>query len=247
LQPEGEPCNSDGMWPYKFRVAFEACRREAESLSCELVVEIRRAWTPNLGGLPPLEIKPFNDRLSFEMKVHYTVVGGPADALQVRRVPVSEFSGMLKDNAPAEETMTLDGAAGYPAAMVVMNELGFELFKHRNEARYQHLGRYIGALEFGVSLVSYDESSGQAVVNSRGQVWVPDTVSDSNVTYRMGLTLLQFGQGGAVVGGQDVEGSLCANSDGAPFFSAWNRCGEEETGPEQVEDAEAIDVEVTQE
>lgn len=240
-QPSGEPCNSDGMWPYKLELRLGACVVAGTRVTCPVSVKIERAWTPNLGGLPPLEQKPFNDRLDYSVALSYSVLSGPAAALKVTRGGVAS-SGKGRDDAPKTGTVTLAGAGAgaYPHGLVAMTGFGFELSKSEAGDKYQHLGRYLGALRFRVRDVGYDAAKGEATFEHTEQVWLPDTVEDTAVAYAMDVAMLQLGPGSGVSTGGRASGSLCANSKSAPFFSAWSQCGDADKGPERVEDSASV-------
>jgi hypothetical protein len=242
-QPPGRPCNSDGMWPYRIVLGVGACAREGSSrLRCPLAILLDRAWTPNQGGLPPFATKPFNDRLDFSLTIYYTVVGGDATALRVTRA-AHRASGRARDDQPLRRTSTVAGAPGaaFARAAAAVTRLGFTFVKSESGDKFNHLGRYIGALRFHAWLTAYDPVSGAAAVDHTTQVWVPDTVEDTAVDYELDVALLQLGaDGAAAVSGREARGSICQSSKGAPFFSAWSHCGEAETGPERSEDVAKI-------
>ncbi|MEL6180723.1 MAG: hypothetical protein AAFS10_17310, partial [Myxococcota bacterium] len=145
-------------------------------------------------------------------------------------------NGRARDDDPWVRMGTIEGAPGYPHAMVAMTGFGFTLSPHRTDRdRFNHLGRYIGAWSFQLADGDYDPDSGTLNWGQSSHIWVPDTVVDSNVSTTVEAVALQFGPGSTVSPPGVVEGSLCANSDGAPFFSAWERCGSDDTGPEQRE------------
>ncbi len=241
-QPAGEPCNSNGMWPYKMRFELGACQRAPMKLECPLEVLIYRAWTPNLGGLPPLETKPFNDKLDFSLRVSYVVLGGSAAALRVTPGALVASSGMARDDAPKLTTETVTGAGGgrYPRAVTALTAFGFELSKSEAGDKFNHLGRYLGSLRFGLRDAGYDAASGAARIEHTAQAWVPITVEQSAVSYVTRATVLQLGDPGSSVSNREVTGTLCANSDGAPFFSVWRQCGDADKGPERDEHAVPI-------
>jgi hypothetical protein len=240
LQPQDEPCNSNGMWPYRFHIKVGNCEHKEQQLHCDLEARIARAWTPNQGGLPPIEVKPFNDKLSFDLVVFTTAIGGPDSSFHAQTARVQPVSGRLRDEEPHMLERTVQGLPGYVNGVMAVTEFGFELSAHRDEERYQNLGRYIGAWGFGLTDLSYDNQSGLMRYMQRSQVWVPDTVVDANVTYSIGATLLQFGQGSRLSDNGVAAGQICNQSNGAPFFSAWNRCGDADVGPERSEDVVTI-------
>lgn len=238
-QPVGEPCNSDGLWPYRFFVGFEACQRAGQKLRCPLKVQLHRAWTPNKGGLPGIAEKPLNARLGIELRVLYTVLGANAQSARFTRGALVGGSGRGHDAQPFQLAGQLagDGGGVYQGAALGLRAFGFTLSPASADASQQHLGRYIGAWRFSARPGSYDAESGQAAVDYTAQVWLPDTVVDSNVAYELRAALIQLGGSGQVFAAGQAEGSLCSNSsDQAPLFSVWKKCGEPDKGPEQTRD-----------
>lgn len=237
-QPADNQCNSDGMWPYRFGVDVLPCQRQGDQLECVVKVDIGRGWTPNKGGVPPFEIKPFNDVLDFDLTVHYTVLGGNESALRVTHAPAIFADGKGRDNDPAVTSNSVDGLSG-AAAITALTGFGFELYKTQSLAKHNHLGRYIGELAFGLQDGSRDGD--ELDFSTISQLWVPDTVEQTGVTYRTSVALLEFEDGNAVSPAQEVTGSLCIpSSPQAPAFSAWNECGNGNKGPEQDQDTMSI-------
>ncbi len=235
-QPAGETCNSNGMWPYKMYFKIHSCGRSYDTLNCTLTVNVYRAWTPNKGGLPLIEEKPFNDKLDFDLKVYYTVIGG--DNGDFKFTEGTEFSrtGKGRDNDAKTGTKTIYGSSGYSTGTAVMTAFGFEFTKFGSKKKNNHLGRYIGKVYFRLKDSYYSSGAGYINYNYYTQVWVPDTVVNTNVTYKMKASLLQFGATGtSVAKGKSAQGSLCINSNGAPFFSKWKKCGSGDKGPARSE------------
>lgn len=233
-QPVNEPCNSDGMWPYRMSFTIGDCTITTDKLSCPLDVEINRAWTPNKGGLPPFEEKPFNDKLDFDLTVYYSTWLGHSDDLVVKTSLITA-SGKGHDNDPKSGKKTLVGNPGFAAATVGISRFGFLFGKADNTDKSNHLGRYIGTLRFFATAGDYRIQEGELDVDWATQVWLPDTVEEATVAYELGLRLLSTrGQSNTE---KSVQGSLCADSQDAPFFSAWKRCDEPAYGPPQTEQA----------
>lgn len=242
-QPAGEPCNSDGMWPYRFAVAIETCAVTDQTLSCPLTVEMHRAWTPNRGGLPGIEEKPLNKRLNFDLRVYYVALGGDGDRVGLHRGATVSGTGLGRDDDPFSARASIAGTGGdrFPRAAVALQRIGFTLSPANGNANQNHLGRYIGGWRARVHTTSYDPATGIAEVEHLSQLWVPDTVAQTAVDYETGALLIQVPGDGDAHGGRSVEGSLCSNSsDQAPPFSTWERCGEPDQGPEQTHDTRAV-------
>lgn len=234
-QPAGEPCNSNGMWPYKIEIRLDPCFSSSGKLTCPVAATIYRAWTPNEGGLPPFEKKPFNDRLDFDLTIHYTLLSG--EGVKVTHGPFVTAETMGHDKSPHKQKVVVAGAPGHQAGVSVVTAFGFELSPADSAPDSQHLGRYIGALDFVARDQAYDAAQGSLTYEQSTWVWLPDTVVDARVTSMMRVALVQLAGDGATTASGTVTGSLCSNSDGAPFFSEWKKCGGAEQGPEQTEQA----------
>ena len=238
LQPPDNPCNSDGMWPFRLVARIEPCALEGEQLACPLVVEIFRAWTPNNGGLPGIAEKPFNDRLTFDLDVAWTAVAGPSALFAATRGEPVVGEGPARQDEPITGSSVVAGEPGMRLGVVALTGLGFTFLRTGDGESRQHLGRYIGALSFGVAGEGYDPEAGELTVGHTSQVWIPDTVVETDVRYELDPALLQFSheEAWSRIGGE-ADGWICANSsDEAPFFSLWERCGTDGFGPGQLED-----------
>ncbi|RME90166.1 MAG: hypothetical protein D6767_07265, partial [Candidatus Hydrogenedentota bacterium] len=205
-------------------------------------IDIRRAWTPNKGGfainifgLNLGEIKPFNRVLDFDLRVYYTVIGGNNEDFSYTKGAEIIRTGTGRDSSPKSGSASIYGDAGYQTGMVALKGYGFTFSKYGTKDKNNHLGRYIGGLQFKVSDSSYSSSLGKLTYNYSMQVWVPDTVVNTNVSYSLKPILLQFNSA-SKAGNKSATGSLCINSNGAPFFSVWKKCGSGDKGPEQSED-----------
>ncbi len=244
-QPAGLPCNSNGMWPSLFRVAVGPCSRSGSRLGFRAAVEIARAWTPMKGGIPGIEEKPLNRRLDFHMKLHYTVLEGPADKVAIHRGPLVAAQGRARPNTAHMERVPVAGTegGGYSVASAGISELMFELSPPTDRGRHRHRGRYIGALLFRLTPGAYDASAGQLSVDHMQQLWVPKTVVDTDVRYGLRATLIQLaGKHAIAAPPSEVLGSLCCDSsDQAPFFSHWKGSGKSGRGPAQADDARVIE------
>ncbi|MCA9718970.1 MAG: hypothetical protein KC468_30155, partial [Myxococcales bacterium] len=129
----------------------------------------------------------------------------------------------------------------FPQATTALTGFGFTLAKApgQDADKFNHLGRYLGALRFRVDDLAYAPDTGVMSYRHTTQVWAPDTVVDASVTTELAAALIQL-SGATLSTQRDADGQLCANSKDAPFFSEWKHCGEPDKGPEQVEDAVTI-------
>lgn len=243
-QPSGEPCNSNGMWPFRFDVSVGDCTDDGTTLSCPVEAHVYRAWTPNRGGLPPFEEKPLNDKLDFELELLLTVIAGPSTAFATTTgEPVVTDRVSARQNAPVTTTQTLTGTGGgaYPVAATAFKRFGFRFRKTGTADKNNHLGRYIGILNFQLDDTAYDRQTGALDVEHTTQIWIPDTVVDTDVVYTSQVALLQFGPGALSRSNRTATGSLCRNSSPqAPALTRWEKCDEPDKAPEQTEDAVEI-------
>ena len=95
-------------------------------------------------------------------------------------------------------------------------------------------------LDFGEEDLGYDVQSGRSTARTTSRVWVPTTVAQTDANYVVKTALLELGSQAVTTSAEEVKGTLCIASDGAPFFSRWDRCGETETGPERSQDQAAV-------
>lgn len=242
-QPPELPRNSDGMWPYVFRIAVGEHSVEAGVVRVPVEVEIHRGWTPMKGGVPGIEEKPLNRRLDYEVALHVTVLTGRPESLAVRRAEPVAVTGRARDRRGVVVGANIagEGLGRYPHHAIGVTSFGFELPVHSPKPRHQHRGRYIAGLRFRARPVGYDADTGIAAVDCDMGLWVPRTVVATDVRYRMQPALIQLGPGASSTEQRAATGCLCSNSaDEAPFFSRWKRCGSDATGPEQ--DADSVEI-----
>ena len=248
-QPESEPCNSNGIWPYIFQIQLQGCssmvgeefseqvvRTEYEQTQsddvrsgCRIEANIFRAWTPNKGGfqLWPIinEVKPLNHRLNYKLNIRYSYISG--DNLQVSPALLHESSFKLQAKTSPVDT-TVDEA--FDRQMHVTGITGFGFMLEEPEAinpAWQwlgsdvlHRGRYLGHL--GFSVVN-PENGYTPVFQQQLQVWSPISVVDSHVVATLNTQLLSINQ---AVQQNVAKGKICINStEQAPAFSRWTMCG----------------------
>ncbi len=205
-------------------------------------MDIFRAWTPNRGGLPGIEEKPLNERLSYEVQVLYTALFGSPETFRATRAErVTSRAPARQDDAPSGEASVV-GAPGFRLGAVAFTGLAFDFVRTGTADNTQHLGRYVGTLDFGIDDRSYRADTGELRFGWRNQVWIPDTVVATDAAYALSVVLLQLGHPSAQVSEDaEVEGWLCANStEEAPLLTRWERCGTSGFGPEQTLDVAAI-------
>jgi len=235
--PETAECNSDGLWPYTMNFDVTPLNEMVDGYyQFVLDVKLYRAWTPNYGGIPLIEEKPYTENLDFDLSIHYSVVSGKKENLKSVAGPTISLDGKLRSDTEYSGTHTITGTPGISKAATLITGFGFVLTPHSTEAKFERRGRYIGKLKYGISGESYNAAAGTMTFNYALHVWVPDTVCNSNIAYTLKTSLLQVAEADTVTGTETALGSICCNStDQAPFFSAWNECGKANKGPEQDE------------
>lgn len=221
-------CNSDGIWPYRFLVELSPCHPHGEATVCPAMVEVGRAWTPNLGGLPGFEVKPLNQRMGFDVELHYAVLVGPKTSIASRTVIFENALASTRRTVKAEQVVTgrIPGASAFHAAAVGFSSFGFQFFPTGRRQKLQHRGRYLHGWGMWVRPVEFDPAAGTLSLGHGGGIGLPRTVKTTGVSYELGITTVLFTHPEArmdLLPG--VDGQLCANSRDAPFFSTWNGCG----------------------
>jgi hypothetical protein len=243
LQPAGEPCNSNGMWPFHVAVQILPCERTADGVACDVTLDIGRAWTPNHGGVRGIEEKPFNDRLTFDASVLYTAVAGSAEVLRATRAPTVELTAPARQDAVERALATVSAEAGLGDGVAALTGFSFTFIRTGTADNTQHLGRYVGTLDFGLGDAdAFDPASGVAETQAGAQVWIPDTVVATDAGYTVDATWLQLGHAQAeIYSPRTAVGSLCSNSSPeAPWLTRWERCGSGDRGPEQRSDSVSL-------
>lgn len=232
-QPTGAPCNSNGMWPYVFNIQIEHCVKGSTELSCQLNVDIFRAWTPNKGGFQLIgEVKPLNYHLDYDLNIHFAVVAGSNAILGSSGVARIKNTGNIYQYDKTGTEYRLTGSSGqYNTGATVIKGIAFRLTQPNSlDTEWQLLGsdarqrgRYIGRMRFQPQAANY--SNGSINITPVMEIWSPPTVVNSNLTTEMRIQLLQFGGASSKVSSTSAEGKICLNSkDDAPFFSAWHKC-----------------------
>jgi len=232
-QPEGNPCNSNGMWPYIFNIAIDQCSIQQENYNCDLSVDIYRAWTPNKGGfqLPPVfeEYKPLNHRLDYSLRVYFSVISGNEDIFSHRQNEDTSISSDIHHQS--NHTTTLDSStpdnqqenmAHITNRVHAITSFGFALSPPEQLEQHWELlgsdtnrqGRYIGKLTNKITDSTISQS-----------LWAPITVVNATSHVTLGSRSLFFTNEIKTTDTQTVQGKLCINStDQAPAFSKWGMC-----------------------
>lgn len=237
-QPDDQPCNSNGFWPTAMAVQLGAVSLREGVATVPLEVTIDRGWTPTRGGVPLIEEKPLNASLDYSLEVGVTLLGGAEGALASTRAR-SETRGSARRRDANTELKRVPGArAG--ATVVGITGFGFSFERRWRMKPFDHLGRYLTALDFRVGDVHRDERTGAVHVAHQSGVWIPRTVVGTDVRTHLETAVLQLSHPEATSARGSVEGSLCIHSsDQAPFFSYW-RPGDGKRGPVQSADARDV-------
>jgi len=148
LQPDEQPCNGNGVWPVGFDVNIDNCAIVDVTLGCDVTVQLDRAWTPSLGGVPnffgpilsgagPIICeKPLNQVTRIFFTVHYSVISGNSLELRNLGENAAQRIGKLHDNQP---TLQDQRTIQKPANVSVVNafkQFGFRLTTSPLRGRY---------------------------------------------------------------------------------------------------------------
>ena len=236
LQPESNPCNSNGMWPYIFNIAINQCEKTQAHYNCDLDVDIYRAWTPNKGGfqLPPLfeEVKPLNHRLDFSLRVHFSVISAPQTVFSAQtNEDIFTTTDIHQRRNQSTTLETQSPHISLSQSTHAIKSFGFGLSDPESlEQHWQVLGsdisqrgRYIGKLSNLISSHTQVDKSSQATISQ--SLWAPITVVNATSHTSIGTRSLFFADNVAISDTQTAKGKLCINSTSqAPAFSRWSMC-----------------------
>lgn len=232
-QPQGSPCNSDGIWPYVFNVNLAFCTTTSNNLSCELNIDLFRGWTPNKGGVEWLgEIKPMNYKLDYDLNIYFAALAGDQAELGTSDVHLLKDNADLYDYHKTPASLNISGEDRfYNNGLAVVKGFGFMLTTPEkvdlewSGSDIRQRGRYLASTKFELNTGSYNANSRTLELNPAMEVWAPPTVVNSGITTEMKTQLIQLGGASNRVATTHASGQLCLNSkDEAPFFSAWYKC-----------------------
>lgn len=241
---EPDQCNSDGIWPYRFRVELAPCKRVGSEWMCPATIEVGRAWTPGRGGLKYFEEKPLNERMAIEVDLDWVVLEGEGDALSSSTFVFENALGSNRQITEEEQALPVPvvGDGTYQAAAVGLSSFGFQFYPRRGRKKDANRGRYVAGWNLRVQDRDYDPDAGVFVVGHSGGIWLPQTVKRTGVGIELGITIAQLGHPDAsVVEVPPIEGRLCSDSHEAPFFSKWTRCADL-SGAEQLEQQVPVEI-----
>lgn len=234
---DAERCNSNGFWPYRFLTSVGDCLPVGDHLACPLTVEIGRAWTPQLGGLRGVEVKPVSERMALRVEVSWAILTGTDDALAAQRYVFENAVATDRQLDKGELTAQIPGVPGkYGAAVTGLSSFGFTLFPATRGQFQQHRGRYIGGWAIRLRDAGYDPATGVVQLGHSGGIFLPRTVARTGMSVELGFTTFQLGHPEArVTPGAPVVGELCKNSgEQTPAFSKWERCDDFAGGRERT-------------
>ncbi|MDX1692327.1 MAG: hypothetical protein R3208_01105 [Ketobacteraceae bacterium] len=237
-QPVDRPCNSDGMWPYVFRVELGECQKASGSLSCDLWVDIDRAWSPNRGGfqLPPLinEVKPLNERLDYQLELYYSIVSGQENTIRVQPPEEHRTTGHIHQQRPFSGIIAHQVLPETFATSVTLVK-GFSFRLNTPDtieplwtllgSDTGHRGRYIARMNFSVRDTDHNPADGTYRYEYTMGLWSPVTVVGSALEMTLTTQTLLLTEQDVATPSRQVSGRLCINStDQAPAFSQWEFC-----------------------
>lgn len=220
-------CNSDGIWPYRFLVSIAPCEHLEGEWVCPVTVELGRAWTPGRGGVKYLEEKPINERMAIDIDIDWVVLEGSTDALASTTVLFENAVPRDKKMRTEEQSIPVPAVGGdrYPAATVGLSSFGFVFYPTGARTALEQRGRYLSGWSMHVRELGYDPATGLFEIGHSGGISMTRTVKNTGVGLELGMTVVQLGAPDArVTELPPLEGVLCADSEGAPRFSSWNRC-----------------------
>jgi len=235
-QPDSNPCNSNGMWPYVFNIAVEQCAIRDQHFNCNLNIDIYRAWTPNKGGfqLPPIfeEVKPLNHSLDFSLRVYFSVISGEKGFFAHQENISTTTSSDIHQRSNNERTITSSPSnTDFTTNTHAITSFGFSITAPEQlEQHWAFLGsdltqqgRYIGKLTNQVTDLPQQGSIAKAAINQ--SLWSPVTVVNGTSHVSISTKTLSFPSDIQYISTKTVKGKLCINStDQAPAFSRWTMC-----------------------
>ena len=233
-------CNSNGIWPYRFKIELSTCTRRFESLGsgntwvrCGFQIEIGRAWTPRKGGLPPFEIKPLNRKTHYHLKVGLQILSGEPHQFAASTLDLGATYKSAHPRGPGKTLLfatTQHGDTRYQSATLGIRSLEYDFRPHQpliGQTQAQDMGRYLSGIGTSVLPETYYPEGSSLDFQVSEFTHVPGTVKDADLTVSTGLTFLQFASESAVSEPLMNRGLLCVNSSPqAPAFSRWEKCGE---------------------
>ncbi len=236
-QPPELPCNSNGLWPYRFGLRIDTPKRAHDALEVPISLTVHRGWTPTRGGVPVLEEKPLNRCLDFSVRVFVTVLRGPRALLHGTRGKRMEQEAQARSARVPSRAEALTGLPGYPNAIVGLHGFAFELDPLGERGAMADRGRYLSGLCFVAKPGRYHEKTGTLAVRHEAQVYLPRTVLPARARYETEATLVQLGPGATATPRVRATARICSPSrPEAPFFSKWDRCECDGLGPARTSD-----------
>ena len=236
------PCNSDGIWPYRFYIQMNQCHLQDDGLECLFHLEIARGWTPHHGGIPYIAPKPLNEIIHYDLRVEVLMLRGESHELHMQNATLTSAQNKLQDILAPTSHVDIQGISQrYPRGLIAINGLGFTLNSDDGHWGTKHRGRYIDRLAFHLKSQHYESKTGRMRGILESQIAAPKTVRQSAVTYDFQTALIQLGPSTKhLLLNQTVGGHICRNSRNAPFFSRWKRCTKTDLGSEQSRDYVAL-------
>ena len=227
LQPEGQVCNSNGIWASQMYLGIPPSSVEwdasTSTLEADVAFNLTRGWTPDKGGG-----KPFNYRMTFvvTIRVAYFVDNGSGEVAATPASSPVVAKGTLWEHEGGKGVATsLSGAGGdaFPSALVGIADWAFAL-SSKNSSQP---GRYFESFEFALGSLVYTPSSGVASFEAHMDISAPYTVHDADVAYALTPVLLQFGSSSNTTGTLPVQATGHVCEDVKLFF----KCADHHLAP----------------
>ena len=211
-----------GFWPYRLFFKVADISHDDSSIEFILKVDVFRAWTPNRGGLPYLDEKPYAKSLRINLDLYFLILIDRSGNMYLKSERIQSL-GRIRDKQPKQIEISYDQSNEYKSFFTGINSFGFEFSPiNTNHSKHNHLGRYIGGIWFQIK-DEKDQKSPYSKISS--QVWSPQTVINTDVRYLTEITSIYQKEEIKHEGGSR-QACICINSDdNAKFFSTWKRCG----------------------
>jgi len=193
--PTEPTSNSNGIWPYLFKVGINGCARSRTephsdefNFTCGYTIEVGRAWTPHKGGG-----KPLNPGTQYQFDIGVQILSAADENLKATRFGYTllDLKPRSKRGLNGKVPLATNGTGGglYPSAMVGIREFGF-LLESRRPADAWTMGRYLSGVGISVTADSYDPGTGAFDLTIENGVDIPGTVKNANLEVHSELTLL---------------------------------------------------------
>lgn len=203
IQPQGESCNSNGVWPHHFHLGVEDCEADEAEIRCAFTFVLGRSFNPD-------GMKPMNSRMDVALDLYFAVIEGDKEQFN-KTAAIGKVARSTLQAGPVSGVATSSGKKGFPHAMTAVKSFGYELLASGKSDRR---GRYLSTHSFSVSDRSYDPNSGEMSFDYLLGLSAPATVRQADTRYWLKSTLLQFGEGANLSALAVAQGSVCISGLG---------------------------------